>query len=117
MIIDDEVGVLRGLQLMLEAAGFRVSAFSDPREAVHPLEQSRPQWLIRDLRMPEMDGFMVLQYRSEHCPEVPFILISGHAKQIEIERAKALGAQAVLQKPFAPSQLIEIIENGSRKHA
>lgn len=110
-VIDDEAGVLRALTLMLNAFGFHVFAFSDPVEALKTLPSIEPDWIISDLRMPEVDGFEVLEHRNASCPHIPFILISGHAKEAEIEKAKALGAEAVLQKPFNPAELTEIINS------
>ncbi|MCI5066494.1 response regulator [bacterium] len=114
LLIDDEEGVLRAFQLMLEALGFSVVAFTNPADALAQIPEEAPHWIISDLRMPEIDGFEVLKRRNEHYPEIPFILISGHARGEEIEQAKALGAQAVLQKPFDPQELVSLIQYEQR---
>ncbi|MCB0328527.1 MAG: response regulator [Bdellovibrionales bacterium] len=109
IVIDDEEGVLNALRLMLSAFGFEVHPYSKPHEGIEAIATVQPDWIISDLRMPEIDGFAVLEYRNEHHSDIPFMLISGHATGREIEKAKALGAQAVLQKPFDPQQLLEIV--------
>jgi DNA-binding NtrC family response regulator len=110
-LIDDEAGVLRALSLMLSAFGYKVIAFENPKEAIQALSTSpQPDCIVSDLRMPGVDGFGVLAARNELCPNVPFILISGHATEEELQYARTHGALGTLRKPFAPDELTKLIE-------
>lgn len=109
LLIDDEEGVLRALTLMLTAFGYEVFPFSDPRQALQQLPELTPDWIITDLRMPEIDGFGVIEKRNVEYPEIPVILISGHAQEEEIQKAHELGIKAFLPKPFDPGALTKIL--------
>ncbi|NBW40786.1 response regulator [bacterium] len=109
LLIDDEEGVLQALSLLLGALGHQVFPFSDPVKALQEVTAISPDWIITDLRMPEIDGFGVIEKRNTEYPHIPVILISGHAQEDEIEKAKSLGVKAVLQKPFDPSALTSLI--------
>ena len=118
-LIDDESGVLRALELMLKTVlKCTVSAFPNPADAMKAissaannkeLENCSP-CIVSDLRMPEFDGFDVLTFRNQNHPDIPFILISGHATDEDIKKAHSMGAQAVLKKPFTPDQLLQALE-------
>ena len=106
VLIDDEPSVLLALKLLLGALGFQVREFSKPREAVSYLEEGGAcDYILSDLRMPELDGIGVLQETRKTRPELPFILISGHATAEDIKRAHSLGASGFIGKPFTPDQL------------
>ncbi len=106
VLIDDEPSVLLALKLLLGALGFQVKEFSKPREAVTYLQGGgEADYILSDLRMPELDGIGVLQETRKSRPELPFILISGHATAEDIQRARSLGAAGFIGKPFTPDQL------------
>ncbi|MGA1191749.1 MAG: response regulator [Bdellovibrionota bacterium] len=109
LLIDDEEGVLRALTLMLSAFGYEVFPFSDPIQALRNLSELSPDWIITDLRMPGIDGFGVIEKRNAEHPEIPVILISGHAQEEEIRKANELGIRAFLPKPFDPAALTRIL--------
>ena len=110
VLIDDEPSVLLALKLLLGALGFQVREFSKPREAVDYLaEGGACDFIMSDLRMPGLDGMDVLEETRRSRPELPFILISGHATSEEISKARSLGASGFIGKPFTPDQLKEAI--------
>lgn len=111
LLVDDEPSVLLALKLLLEALGFYVKDCASPHEAAdHLVEEQNYHAILCDLRMPEMDGILLLKHAKKHAPKVPFILISGHAQSDEIEKATALGVAGFLDKPFTPDQLEELFE-------
>lgn len=106
MLIDDEPGVIFALKLMLEALNCEVSPFEKGLEAINFLKsESNFSYILCDLRMPELDGFEVLRLVKEIAPEIPFILISGHATSEDVAIAKGLGSAGFLGKPFTVDQL------------
>ena len=116
LIIDDEPSVLFALKLLLEALGFTVKDFASAFEAAqHLRHETGYDVILCDLRMPEMDGISLLEHIRKLLPDVPFILISGHAQVEEIERATALGASGFLDKPFTPDQLGSMLDRISAR--
>ena len=106
LLLDDEISVLFALKLLLGALGFQVEGFSSPREALSFCSRdSTTELCICDLRMPEMTGLEVLAELKTLRPNLPVVLMSAHASDDEVSRAKALGANGFLSKPFTPDDL------------
>ena len=106
VLIDDEPSVLLALKLLLGALGYQVKDFSKPKEAILYLQDGGAcDFILSDLRMPEIDGIGVLQETKKSRPELPFILISGHATAEDIKKAQGFGAAGFIGKPFTPDQL------------
>jgi CheY-like chemotaxis protein len=105
-LIDDEPSVLFALKLLLEALGFAISDFSDSELALaHLSTPDVADVCLCDLRMPKRNGLQVLEEVKKKAPQVPFILMSAHASDAELQKAKILGANGVLTKPFTPDDL------------
>ncbi|MCB0317106.1 MAG: response regulator [Bdellovibrionales bacterium] len=112
IIVDDEPGVLYALSLVLQTMGWEVLSFDRPTKALnHILTYSTDcDLVITDLRMPEISGMELLEILRTKLPDLPVILISGHASKPEKEKAKALGAWGVLGKPFDTDELRELLQ-------
>ncbi len=109
-LIDDEPSVLFALTLLLEALGFTVVAFSDPTLAVTHLSAEDPADVcLCDLRMPKLNGLQVLETVKGRHPSLPFVLMSAHANDEELRRARTLGVDGTLSKPFTPDELQDLI--------
>ena len=112
VLIDDEPSVLLALRLLLGALGFQVKDFSSSKEAVRYLEDGGAcDYILSDLRMPELDGLEVLRASKRARPELPFVLISGHATDEDVSEAEELGVDGFLGKPFSPDQLQRAIQS------
>lgn len=112
MLLDDEPSVLLALKLLLEAIGYRVFDFPAAVDALAFLKEGKACDLcICDLRMPSMDGLQVLEAMKKIRPALPVILMSGHATETEMERARELGVSGFLSKPFSPDQLKEAMDD------
>jgi len=105
-LIDDEPSVLFALKLLLEALGFAITDFSDPEAALtHLGTPNVADVCLCDLRMPKRNGLQVLEAAKGIDSGLPFILMSAHASDSELQKARTLGADAVLTKPFTPDDL------------
>jgi CheY-like chemotaxis protein len=105
-LVDDEPSVLFALKLLLEALGFAVTDFARPEDCILHLQTPSPgDVCICDLRMPGLNGFQVLSESKRLRPEVKFVLMSAHATEEELKRARSLGVDGILTKPFTPDEL------------
>jgi two-component system, NtrC family, nitrogen regulation response regulator NtrX len=105
LLIDDESSVLFALKLLLQALGYEVADFAIALQGLEYLRQGNTaDILICDLRMNPVNGFQVLEEAKKIRPELPFILMSGHALEEEIEKAKSMGSSGFLAKPFRPEE-------------
>jgi CheY-like chemotaxis protein len=114
LVIDDEEGVRRVIGKILVRAGHDVLEAPDGKVALSLLKEEAADLVICDLFMPEMDGVEVLRQLRRDYPNLRVVAISGGAYQGRVQLldvAKALGAVAVLGKPFQPHQLLELVND------
>jgi len=108
LTIDDEVYIRRNIAAYLEDSGFEVFQAENGRVGLQKFNEEKPDILIMDLHMPEVDGFEVLKVVTKQAPEIPIIVISGTgAIQTAIE-ATRLGAWDFLQKPIHDMSVLEL---------
>ncbi|MEY2333165.1 sigma-54-dependent transcriptional regulator [Acidithiobacillus ferrianus] len=108
LILDDDPDFLRLLGLWLESEGYRVLASSDPVQGIQIFRNNPPDVVITDLRMPGMDGMMVLEEVQMRDPDLPVILLTAHGSipnAVAAMRAQAFG---YLSKPFSNEELQEL---------
>ena len=110
-IVDDDPEVLTIVTRMLEEAGHRVEASPSSLAALKQIPLSRPDCVITDLMMPEMDGFeLVRKLRERHeLADVKIVVLSAKGYDFDRRRAKELGADGYLTKPFQREALLEAI--------
>jgi CheY-like chemotaxis protein len=111
VVIDDDPVLRRVIALALEAAGHSVLRCEHGRKAVDFLAHDHADLLITDILMPEMDGIETLREVRRLRPDLPIVAISGGSSWNPthfLGFAQAFGANAVLAKPFAPADLIEL---------
>jgi CheY-like chemotaxis protein len=114
LVIDDEEGVRRVIGKILVRAGHDVLEAPDGKVALSLVKKEAADLVICDLFMPEMDGVEVLRQLRRDYPNLRVVAISGGAYQGRVQLldvAKALGAVAVLGKPFQPHQLLELVND------
>lgn len=104
LAVDDEVRVLRLIKLELTKQGFRVESAQDGRTALRLAETKRPDAVVLDVIMPEMDGYEVLkQLRSRS--DVPVIMLTAKGADHDKIEGLEMGADDYLPKPFNPAEL------------
>ena len=109
-VADDEPDVRDYFQRMLPRLGHHVvAAAANGRELVELCRQHKPDLIIADVRMPEMDGDVAVQLICENEP-TPFILISAYSKPAETLAGFGSVAQTYLTKPVKRDDLEDAIE-------
>jgi len=113
LLIDDDVAVLRTLEIVLEDRGYEVVTAKDGAEGLRLFQKYHPDLVITDLIMPEKEGIeTILEMRRER-PDAKIIAISGGGRthnRCFLDMAARFGAAAVLPKPFMPDELAAKIE-------
>ncbi|MBQ0755983.1 MAG: response regulator [Amphritea sp.] len=110
LLIDDEPAVLRAMTRALKSLHLKIHSAADGFHAGLLLEQLNPAMIVLDLSMPGMDGFAVIRYiRDEQKnSDIRILVVSALAGQ-QLDHALAMGADAVLSKPFSNAQLRKTI--------
>ncbi len=108
VLCDDAPGVLQLTELTLELdPGLRVVATaSNGRDAVERCREHRPDILLLDISMPEMDGLTALPLVKEASPRTRVVMFSAFDSPEMRERAAALGAHGYVRKGAAPDELL-----------
>jgi len=107
LAIDDDDLVRESLSVYLEDSGYEVSQASGGAEGLDMFEKSRPDLVLCDLRMPDVDGLTVLRRLAENAPDVPIIVISGAGLIQDVVEALRLGATDYLVKPIGDMHVLE----------
>jgi CheY-like chemotaxis protein len=112
LVIDDDALVRQTLAQVLESTGYEVQCAPEGRQGLRAFHKRRPDLVISDIIMPEMEGIetiMELRILSRDCP---IIAISGggrFGKADFLSVAKQLGATATLRKPFETDDLLRTV--------
>lgn len=111
LIIDDDVMLLDLLQLHLSGRGISVEVAENAAVALRSIIESPPDLIMLDLGLPDLDGMEVLKAikGDEATRHLPVIVITGTDTETRYIQAKALGADAFLNKPVERDELINEI--------
>jgi DNA-binding response OmpR family regulator len=107
LIVDDEPDILMLLRLALEAAGYETVEATDGRQALEVIRERHPDVVLLDVMMPGMDGWTTLEHLGETGEHPRVIMVTAKTASRDHERAKELGADDFVTKPFEPADLVE----------
>lgn len=111
LVIDDDAAVLRYVARCLRMSGFRVAAMQDGRQGVAAALLLRPDVVVCDVTMPDMDGHAVLQElrRRDETRGASFIFLTAKQGRADVRHGMRLGADDYLPKPFSIEELVEAV--------
>ena len=105
LVVDDEVQIVRVLRGYLEQSGMAVLTAHDGREALRLARQERPDLIILDLMLPEMDGMDVCRTLRQES-NVPIIMLTARVEETDRVLGLELGADDYVVKPFSPREMV-----------
>ena len=111
--VDDDGEMIRAVKLMLQLLGYETRSFSDARVAAKKLlNGERPDVLMLDINMPGVSGIDLLEFvrRRTEWKDLPIIMLSSEAADIQVDTAMDLGADAYVFKPVTLEELEEALE-------
>lgn len=113
LVVDDETDTRELVAFILEQEGAQVIGATSAHEALLMLTQVKPDLLLSDIGMPDMDGYMLIQQVRQLAPEqggqIPAIALTAYAGEMNQQQVMAAGFQKHLSKPFEPELLIQTI--------
>jgi len=116
LVVDDDELVQDLIRLYLEKEGFRVESAWDGKEALTRLRATRPDLIILDIMLPEMDGWAVCR-EIRKTMTTPIIMLTAKGEEFDRVLGLELGADDYVCKPFSPIELVARIKAVLRRSA
>ena len=107
LLADDEEDVKSILKMFLKSKGYEVCTAFDGLDAIDQTKKEKPDLILLDIMMPEMDGFEVCK-KLKSDPEtadIPVIMVSAASHAESVQKGLDAGASDYIVKPFEPEQL------------
>ena len=119
LVIEDEPEMRRNLATILRLEGYHVIAAENGRVGVERATQEKPDVILCDVMMPELDGHGVLQAVRQHeaLARVPFLFLTARGEKPDVRAGMNLGADDYLTKPVAKADLLAAIDARLRRRA
>jgi DNA-binding response OmpR family regulator len=114
LVVDDEQYVLELVKRTLEPEGYAVTVAADGNSALARLREHTPDLILLDIKMPELNGYQVLE-RIRERSDIPVIMLTAVLEPTAVEQSLGLGADDYIRKPFSPQVLLARIEAKLRR--
>jgi DNA-binding response OmpR family regulator len=108
LVVDDDTDLVQLLAFNFKAAGYAVGTASDGVEALKKARSLKPDLILLDLMLPELDGFAVCEIlrQSAATASVPIVLLTARSGEIARYAGLEAGATDYVTKPFSPAELV-----------
>jgi CheY-like chemotaxis protein len=113
LVIEDDEAMRKLMVRTLSAGKHKVHQAENGREGLALMDEHTPDIVITDILMPQKEGIATIREVQERAPDTRIIAVSGGGMShnlMFLDVARALGADAVLAKPFRPAQLMSAVE-------
>jgi len=114
LLVDDEMAIQRAIAPLLRSRGYAVTLAATGREALDAFERDRPDIVILDLGLPDMDGTEVCRLLRERA-ETPILVLSARGAEKDKVTALDQGADDYITKPFGPEELMARVRAALRR--
>jgi CheY-like chemotaxis protein len=113
LLADDSVTIQRVIELTFADEDVKVVAVGDGKQAIERVQSERPDIVLADVGMPERDGYEVAAFikGDPALAHIPVLLLTGAFEPIDEARARAVGCDGVLVKPFEPQMVISRVRD------
>ena len=106
LVVEDERNIVELVQLYLTNEGYEVLAAHDGREAIRLVRSEKPDLVVLDLMLPELDGFEVCRRLRQVGNDLPIIMLTARDDDVDKIVGLELGADDYVTKPFNPRELV-----------
>ncbi len=106
LIVDDEEAIVKLVAFNLQKDGFKTLTASDGQKAWEIIQQEKPDLIVLDVMLPEMDGFTLCRLLRQEKITTPILMLTARDEEIDKVLGLELGADDYLTKPFSPRELV-----------
>jgi len=118
LIVEDNMDTYELVHFILEKNGFETFLAANGRDGVNAAVKQRPDLIIMDMSMPEMDGWTATSIikKDEQTRAIPLLALTAHALPGDRQRAMDAGCDEYITKPMDLDELLEAIQYWVKKH-
>ncbi|MFO7495543.1 MAG: response regulator [Desulfobacterales bacterium] len=111
LIVDDELNILVPLQFLMERNGFHVVLAQSGRDAFEALEKSKPDLILLDIMLPDLDGYEIFQMirANPAWGGIKVIFLTAKNRDGDIAKGLNLGVDAYIIKPYSNAELLAAV--------
>jgi DNA-binding response OmpR family regulator len=109
LVVEDDADIALSVRTLLDRNGFEVQAAGQGRDGLRLFHSERPDIVILDVGLPEMDGWTVLD-RIRELSDVPVLMLTSHGHEADKVRGLRAGADDYLTKPFSNAELVARVQ-------
>lgn len=113
LLAEDEPNIVESISFLLKREGFEVVVTGDGRTALETAIAEKPDVMVLDLMLPEMDGYEVLRNlrANEDVKDLPVLMLTAKGQKIDRETALECGADLFMTKPFSNADIIAAVNS------
>lgn len=112
LIVEDEESLLKLESILLTSKGYEVHGVGDGQAALDALENIKPDLILLDIMLPEIDGFEVCRRikTNDETKHIPVVMLTAKKSREDMARGEQVGADWYITKPFKSAMVIETIQ-------
>src|SRR5215216_4323794 len=114
LVVEDEASIAEVVSLYLKRAGFNVQIASDGKQAMNAFQRQKPDFVILDLMLPEVDGLALTRWLRDRS-NVPIIMLTARRGEVDRIAGLEFGADDYVVKPFSPQELVSRVRAVMRR--
>ncbi len=113
LLAEDEPNIVESISFLLKREGFEVMVTGDGRTALETAIAEKPDVMVLDLMLPEMDGYEVLRNlrANQEVKNLPVLMLTAKGQKIDRETALECGADLFMTKPFSNADIIAAVNS------
>lgn len=112
LVVEDEESLLKLESILLSSKGYTVTGVMDGRSALEEVKANRPDLVILDIMLPEIDGFEVCR-RIKEDPDtshIPVLILTAKKNSQDMERGRQVGCDVYMTKPFKSAKVLDMVQ-------
>lgn len=112
LIVEDEESLLKLESILLTSRGYEVKGVADGQAALEAIKASKPDLVLLDIMLPEIDGFEVCRQikANDATRHIPVIMLTAKKSREDMIKGEQVGADWYITKPFKSAMVIETIQ-------
>jgi len=110
LVVDDEMDVVTALESGLKGQGYEIRQASRWTEAIAEIQDHRPDAVLLDLYLPNVQGEALLEFIRDLDAKLPVIIVSSEIEVSKLEQLGRLGANGFVRKPFSEDDLFLVVD-------